>query len=123
MTQEIQKSDWRSFFDKLSKEKFGWETNVQVLSDATGANMLAEGLPFNGITYEENEEGASVEIITGKTAEKHDSHTVLDPQKVAFQPNDADTGGTLDIEDSSGAKTLVSFLSEPGKKSRDAASG
>jgi len=123
MTQEIQKSDWRSFFDKLSKEKLGWETNVQVLSDATGANLLAEGLPFIGITYEENEEGASIEIITGKTAEQHDSHTVADPQKVAFQPDDADIGGTLDIEDSSGAKTLVSFLSEHGKKSRDAATG
>ena len=80
MTQEIEKSDWKSFFEKLSKEKFGWETNVQVLSDATGANMLSEGLPFNGITYEENEEGASIEIIIGKTAEKHDSHTIADPK-------------------------------------------
>jgi hypothetical protein len=123
MTQEIEKSDWKSFFEKLSKEKFGWETNVQVLSDATGANMLSEGLPFNGITYEENEEGASIEIIIGKTTEKHDSHTIADPKMVAFQPDDGGTGGTLDIEDASGAKTLVSFLSEPGKKSRDATTG
>lgn len=123
MTQEIQKGDWRSFFDNLSKEKFGWETNVQVLSDATGANMLSEGLPFNGITYEENEEGSSIEIITGTTTEDHDSHTIADPQKVAFQPSDEGDSGTLDIEDASGAKTLVSFLSESGKKSRDAASG
>jgi len=123
MTQEIQKGDWRSFFDKLSKEKFGWETNVRVLSDATGANMLSEGMPFNGITYEENEEGISIEILTGKSADRHDSHTITDPQKVAFEPDPSGKGGTLDIEDAAGTKTLVSFLSEPGRKSQDAATG
>jgi len=123
MTQEIQKSDWKSFFEKLSKEKFGWDTNVQVLSDATGVNMIAEGLPFNGVTYEDNEEGQSIEITTGLSAEDHDSHTILDPQKVAFQKNEDGEGGTLDIEDGSGAKTLISFLSAGREKSRDMASG
>lgn len=111
MTQEIQKGDWRSFFERLSKERFGWDTNIQVLSDATGANMLSEGLPFNGITYEENEEGVFIEIATGVRTDDHDSHTIAHPQKVAFQPSDDGKGGTLDIEDASGAKTLVSFLS------------
>lgn len=123
MTQEIQKGDWRSFFDKLSKEKFGWETNVQVLSDATGANMVSEGLPFNGATFEENEEGVSIEITTGESTDRHDSHTVADPQKVAFEPDENGEGGTLDIEDAAGTKTLISFLSEPGRQSHDATTG
>ena len=123
MTQEIQKSDWKSFFEKLSKEKFGWEANVQILSDATGANMIAEGLPFNRVTYEDNEEGQSIEIMTGLSAGDHDSHTISDPQKVAFQKNEDGEGGTLDIEDASGAKTLISFVSAGREKSRDVASG
>jgi hypothetical protein len=110
MTQEIQKSNWKTFFEKLSKEKFGWETTIQILSEETGANMLSEGAPFDGITYEDNQEGSSVEVITGTKAGDHDSHTISDPQKVAFQPNKSGEGGTLDIEDVSGAKTLISFI-------------
>lgn len=123
MTQEIQKSDWKTFFNTLSKEKLGWETNVQIISLETGANMIAEGLPFNGVTYEDNEEGQSIEITTGLSAEDHDSHTIPNPQKVAFQENESGKGGTLDIEDASGTKTLISFLSAGREKSRDVASG
>jgi hypothetical protein len=123
MTEEIQRSEWKSFFEKLSKEKLGWETTVQVISLETGANMLSEGLPFNGITYEDNEEGASLEIITGMAPEEHDSHTISDPQKVAFEPRENSEGGTLDIEDASGAKTLVTFLSEAKSQKSGGAAG
>ena len=112
MTQELQKSVWRAFFDKLSKEKFGWQTSVQVLSEQTGANMIAERLPLNGITYEEKNDTTSIEITTGLDREDHDSHTITDPQKVAYQPDQSGDGGTLDIEDGSGTKTLISFLKE-----------
>lgn len=105
MTQQIERKDWKEFFDRLSRERLDWETSVQVLADETGAQYLNQGLPFVGATFEENPD--RIELIVGSGAENHQTHTIFGPQLVAFETNGA--AGTLDIEDENGTKTLIKF--------------
>ncbi|MBP6002238.1 MAG: DUF5335 family protein [Pyrinomonadaceae bacterium] len=110
MTQKIQKADWADFFNRISQDFLDWETSVQVLGHDSGAQMLSEGLPFNGMTYDNKHGHNSMELNVGFGTDNHQTHNIDEPQEVAFEPNGRGPGGTLDIEDRSGNKTLVSFL-------------
>jgi len=110
MTQEIRKAEWKEFFDRISQDFLDWETSVQVLNDETGAQMLSERLPFNGMTYDDKHGHNVMELNVGFGTKNHHTHNINEPRAVAFEPNGRGPGGTLDIEDGSGTKTLVSFL-------------
>lgn len=110
MTQVIQKTEWKDFFDRISHTYLEWETSVQVMSDDTGAQILSEGLPFNGMTFDESHGHNDMEVAIGMGTENHQTHNISDPRKVAFEPSGHGAGGTLDIEDASGTKTLINFI-------------
>lgn len=110
MTREIPKEKWKDFFDELSRKKFNWETMVQVFNYETGAQILNESLPFAGITFEEKNGQKMIEIIVGNGLENHQSHTIFDPEKIAFATELSASKSTLDLEDKSGTKTLVTFI-------------
>lgn len=110
MTTEIPRDQWKEFFDNLSKELIDWETNVQILSDGDGAQMLSEGLPFGGLTFEDSPGAPIVELWVGSGPENHQSHIITDPKFVAFENTGLGPNGVLDIEDGEGRKTLVTFL-------------
>ncbi|MBK9766331.1 MAG: DUF5335 family protein [Chloracidobacterium sp.] len=50
MTEKIQQADWEEFFHRISQDFLDWEVSVQILDQRFGAQMLSEGLPFNGLT-------------------------------------------------------------------------
>ena len=111
MTTEIPKEQWKEFFDNLSRDLEGWETHVSAYSDDIGAQVVAEGLPFHGLTTEENARGEFViELSVGEGTESHQTHTIVDPVKVAFKCAGVGPGGVLDIEDASGTKMLVNLI-------------
>ena len=109
MTTSIPKQQWQKFFDGLSQDVGGWRTFVQVLSDDLGAQVLADGLPLNGITFEQKDSEAIIELSVGSSPESHQTHTVKAPVLVAFEGTEDGPGGVLDIEDRTGTKTLIRF--------------
>ncbi len=110
MTQQIMKIEWKDFFDRISRDFLDWETSVQVMSENTGAQYLSEGLPFNGMTFDDRHGASRMEFAIGMGSAHHLTHNISDPQKVAFQPSGRGPGGTLDIEDGTGTKTLINFI-------------
>ncbi len=114
MTTEIAKNKWKTYLDDFSRAKMNWETTVQVLNEETGAQILSDGMPFGGLTYETNAEGAAVALNLGSDPEQHQTHMIFDPKTIAFK--DDEEGGTLDIEGASGTKTLITFV-EPKHRS------
>lgn len=110
MTQELKRPDWKIFFESLNQEFTDWETLVQVINDENGAQILSEGLPFNGLTLEEKGGKAIIGLSFGNGTENHQTHNILEPIRVAFEPNGRGPAGTLDIEDVSGTKTLINFV-------------
>ena len=110
MTRELQKSEWKTFFYGLSHDLADWETKVQVMNDDAGAQIMSDGLPFHGLTYEDRNGKEMVELTVGMGTTNHQTHNISEPLKVAFEASGAGYGGTLDIEDSSGTKTLITFI-------------
>ena len=110
MTTEIKREDWKSFFDDLSRDLAGWQTVVEVISDDVGAQVLTEGLPFVGLTYEDADGNPSIELTLGENRENHQTHTITSPKLVAFEGSGLGPAGILDIEDGAGTKTLIRFV-------------
>lgn len=117
MTTELNRADWKSFFDRLSRELDNWETTVHVLNADSGATMLSDRLPFHGLRVEEIGGRESIGLSVGYDREKYEIHNILMPTRVVFAERGRGPAGTLDIEDATGTTTLITFvqpLSNPG---------
>jgi Family of unknown function (DUF5335) len=110
MTIEIPKEKWTSFFDDLSRRRFGWETKIEVLSEAVGDQILSDGLPLNGVTFEEKAGRHEIEIAVGDTANNHQTHNISNPTKAAYLDEGDFFGGVIEIEDENKTKTLIKLL-------------
>ena len=110
MTSEIQRFEWKLFFDKLSRDATDWETSVQVINDRDGAQMMSEGLPFNGVTFDDKGVKAVIEVLIGSGTSNHQTHNISEPVRVAFESTGKGPSGTLEIEDAAGTKTLVMLV-------------
>lgn len=111
---ELKKEDWGKFFDNLSKRRFEWMTEIEVVSKEFGDQTLSNGLPLNGITVEPGVDQTSIDISVGETAGHHQTHTIRDPTRVAFLAGDAAHGDVVDIEEANGTKTLIRFVEPMG---------
>src|SRR5688500_14595678 len=110
MITEIQKENWKNYFDNLSRSLSGWNTTVEIVSDEIGAQILSSGLPFGGITLTEKDGAAVIELSLGVDSENHQTHNITDPVSAVFDGRGLDQGGILDIEDRAGSKTLIRFV-------------
>ena len=110
MTNEIPKQEWEQFFDELSREKLDWQTKIEVMNDETGAQILTEGLPLGGLTFDDKDGQERIEVIVGSGTENHQTHNILEPEKVYFRRADDRQVSTVEIEDAGGTKTLVHII-------------
>lgn len=111
MTNEISKQEWKQFFERLSKTRLKWQTKVEVLQDDIGAQVLSEGLPLVGFMFEEKADGQNaIEIMLGEESGAHQTHTIFSPQKVFFEEDENNQSSIVEIEDESGAKTLIYII-------------
>lgn len=110
MTYEINREEWNAFFDALSKRRFEWQTEVEVLSPTIGDQTLNITLPFNGITVEGSGDRTTLNISVGETTGQHQSHNILNPTRVAYLPSAEKRSDVIDIEEADGTKTLIRFI-------------
>jgi hypothetical protein len=110
MTIEIPKDKWAQFFDDLSKRRFGWETKIEVMNESIGDQILSEGLPLGGITFEEKTGRHEIEIAVGENPARHQMHNLSNPVKVAYLDEGDFLGGVIEIEDEVGTQTLIKLL-------------
>ncbi len=110
MIQELQKSEWRNFFNGLSRDLMDWETMVHVLNPGLGAQILSEGLSFNNLTFDQARGREIIKLFIGSGTANRQTHSIAKPTKVAFTGRGRGPAGTLDIEDASGTTTLITFI-------------
>ncbi len=110
MTLNLDKPDWRIFFERLSRDLADWETTVYVLNENSGAQILSERLPFSGLILDKKCGRETIELLMGIGTEYQQTHNIIEPTKVAFACRARGPAGTLDIEDACGTTTLVTFL-------------
>lgn len=110
MSYELKREDWSKFFDTLSKRRFEWKTEIELLSPTLGDQTLNISLPFNGITLEELDRTTAVVISVGETTDQHQTHTIRDPVRVAFLASKDNRGDVVAVEEADGTKTLIRFI-------------
>ncbi len=109
MTLDIPREKWAQFFSDLSKRRFGWTTKIEVMNDSIGDQILSENLPLTGITAEQTGDETTIEIAVGANT-THQSHTIVNPGKVAFFGDNERAGGFVEIEEANGTKTLLHII-------------
>jgi hypothetical protein len=53
---DLPKSEWRSFFDRMSRALIGKWAEIEVASSELGDQIVAEKLPVIGITYDSRDD-------------------------------------------------------------------
>jgi hypothetical protein len=79
-----------------------------------GDQVLTDGLPFNGITLEEEDGEQTIVISVGENTENHQTHNIKSPVRVAFLATPTNRDEVLDIEETDGTKTLIRFVEPMG---------
>lgn len=111
---ELKKEDWKTFLDNLTKRRYEWMTDIEVISPDAGSQTLSNGLPLNGITLETLGDNISIDISVGETTGNHQTHMIRNPTTIAFLAGDATHGDVVDIEEANGTKTLLRFTEPMG---------
>src|SRR5215831_9876050 len=95
----VPKSDWRGFFDVMSKAMLGSRAEVEVAALDLGDQILAEWVPVLGVTYEPKGDLLDVALDSG-------SHLIRRPSAVVAQ--ESRTGlEALTVTDGDGARHTV----------------
>lgn len=85
-THQISRDEWKQFFHDFSRFHQGWMISLDVFSQEFGAQIGTRELPFEGMVFEETRTGKpSIELILGKTADHHITHTIVMPIRVLFE--------------------------------------
>ena len=101
---KLEKSEWKSRFDILSKTLAGNRADLEVASLEIGDQMEAEWMPFAGIVYEPRED--IIEVILEGAGRGNIDHIIHRPREVYI-----DSGETafrsLAIIDGDGVMQIV----------------
>jgi hypothetical protein len=85
---KLEKSEWRAFFDGISKLLEGKQAEIEVASLALGDQIEAEWLPLLGLTYDPKDDLFEV-ALDGV------DHMISKPREIYV---DDDVGGLMSIE-------------------------
>ena len=103
-TRKLDKRQWRTVFDRLSKTLEGKQAEIEVVSLCLGDQVEAEWLPLHGITYDPNNDLVEV-ALEGL------DHMIRKPRKV-FLEDQSQELMSLEIVDADGTKQVIK-LREP----------
>lgn len=96
---KLDKTQWRAFFDDLSKVLEGKEAEIEVASLALGSQVEAEWLPLYGVTYDPKDDLVEV-ALEGL------DHMVRKPREI-YVEGEAGALASFEIVDADGVKQVV----------------
>lgn len=103
-TREIDKKDWQAFFDRVSAALRGKMIEIEVDSLDLGAQVQAQRLSLNGLTYDHRDDAF---IVATDAIE----HSIRAPQRIYIAEGDEGMH-SLEILTADGTKQILRF-SEP----------
>jgi hypothetical protein len=103
-SRKLDKKEWRSFLDGMSKVLEGEQAEIEVVSLALGDQIEAEWLPFLGITYDPKDDVVEIAL-------EGVDHLIEHPREIYVDDN---VNGivSLEVVDAEGARQIVK-LREP----------
>jgi hypothetical protein len=96
---KLDKSNWRVFLDRLSKELVGKQAEIEVASLALGAQIETEWMPLQGIAYDPKDDVLEL-ILDGL------DHMIHKPREVWIDQGPLGVG-SMEIIDAEGVRQIV----------------
>lgn len=75
----IERSHWKTFADRFTKEHDGWSASVELRRADGGIEIAVDDRPFRGVTVEEHGGNESLILAFGDDPDEHLAHIVDDP--------------------------------------------
>jgi len=97
----IPKSEWRSFFDRMSKALLGKWAEIEVAQLDLGDQIVAEWIPLLGVTYDSNDDLLDVAL------DRLD-HLIYRPKEIIVDES-PDGLSSVAVVDADGARQMVTF--------------
>src|SRR4051794_28420200 len=106
-TRTIPEGDWITFANRFSHDHTGWLATVQVLDKVSGPQLVADGLPLQGISFDtKGTRPCSLEVSVGEKPAEHVRHVVDMPLHIR-EADEPDGSVALQIEPADGPQTLL----------------
>ena len=101
---KIEKSQWRGYFDRVSKALVGKRAEIEVASLKLGDRIEAEWLPLLGISYDPKNDVIDI-ALEGLT------HLIHEPREVYVEQDGLELSA-LEVVDAEGSRQIV-VLKDP----------
>jgi hypothetical protein len=99
MAKQLEKSQWRAYFDRISKTLVGKRAEIEVASLKLGDQIEAEWLPLLGISYDPKND--IIEIALEGV-----DHLIHKPREIYVEQEGLELS-SLEVIDAEGARQIV----------------
>ena len=99
----IAKSEWRTFFDRISEALLGRWAEIEVASIDLGDTIVAEWVPMLGITYDSRDDLLDVALDRA-------NHLIRHPQEIVVEEDESGLKSVA-VLDGDGARQIVNLRS------------
>ncbi|MEA2917886.1 MAG: hypothetical protein QOJ15_9967 [Bradyrhizobium sp.] len=99
MARQLEKSQWRAYFDRMSKALLGKRAEIEVASLKLGDQIAAEWLPLRGISYDPKND--VIEIALDGV-----DHLIHKPREIYVEEQGLELS-SLEVVDAEGAHQIV----------------
>ena len=100
-THEIAKGNWHEFFDQVSKALQGKMIQIEVNNLELGAQVEADRLSLNGITYDTLDDAL---IVSTDEIE----HVIRSPRQI-FTADETEGVNSLEVRSADGTQQIINF--------------
>ena len=113
-TQELRREQWQPYFNLLNREYQGWAVTIEVLEGELGDHPEADGVPFQGISYEaKGSRAGDILIEVGDAGTPYIVHDVPKPRIVRVADTQPGAEADIQIESEDGAVRVVRLRRRP----------
>ncbi len=105
--QELPAGTWRAYFDDLSRDIPVIEATIEIEGRDLGAQVQAENLVLNGITYDDRDDVLVIGLDAPSTGREEFEHFIYQPKQIFVDTAEGVRPTTIEVQDGQGDKTLI----------------
>jgi len=113
-TYEIAAEKWPALFQVLAREYEGWAATIEVLDRELGDQRAADGLPFQGLSFEPGgSQAGDILIEVGDTGTPFETHLIHQPRALRVAIMRPGAEADIEFESTDGVTTLLRLRPRP----------
>ena len=117
---ELQRDEWREWFEKLTQECEGYDVMIEVVSEDFGDQFEAERLPLTYLAFDDKDD-VFIVAVGGKDGRYQAvlRHMVEHPKAILAEQLTGETPWAIEVIGPDGTQTIVTLRMRPGLPSPD----